>query len=266
MGRIAGGLNVASGSWHALRREPKLLCYPAVALGGQVAAIAVYSGLVFALGPDQERSTGEIVALYLYLVASTALSAWAAVGISVVIQDRINGGTAPWTIGFAEANKRLPRILQWSLLAASVGLALRLLQDRLGWVGKLVVGGLGVAWSLATVMVIPVIAFEDAGPFTAVNRSKSLFRARWGEEIAGGFANGVRILGVWLVAIVIGAIAFMINPWLGFIVAVVLLGAVVTIEEALSSVFQTCLYHYARTGEQPRFFTPDEIGCYAKTC
>ena len=83
--------------------------------------------------------------------------------------------------GFSAANGRLGLIAAWSLLACTVGLALRLL------------GGApaarrpyrrvrcsALAWSLATLFAIPILAYEGLGPFATVERSTQIFKRRWG--------------------------------------------------------------------------------------
>jgi len=44
-----------------------------------------------------------------------------------------------------------------ALLSATVGLILRIIEDRSKWVGRIVAGLLGMAWTVASFMVVPVI-------------------------------------------------------------------------------------------------------------
>ena len=260
-GRVSRGVNVASTSWHVLRSEPKLLVYPAIALGGQLAILGVFALAAFGSGASTEHITpGNALGVYLYFVASSAVSAWAAAGITIVVQERLNGGNAPWTIGFSGANKHLPALIGWAMLTSLVTLVLRVLEDKLGWLGRLLTIGGAVAWSVATLMVIPVIVLENENPVSAVSRSSKLFVARWGETVAGGFANGVRIFGAWLAAFLVVFVSFLINPMLGLVALVFCVVTILLITDALESVFTAALYSYARTGELPRFFTRSELG------
>ncbi len=64
----------------------------------------------------------------------------------------------------------------------------------MGWVGRLVVRLIGVAWTLASYFVVPVLAEEDLGPIEALRRSADLFRETWGEQVDGDllFGSGCR--------------------------------------------------------------------------
>jgi len=61
----------------------------------------------------------------------------------------------------------------------TVGLLLRALEERVGWVGQLVLKLVGVAWALATFLVVPVLVTRDVGPIEAVKASADLLRRTW---------------------------------------------------------------------------------------
>ena len=93
----------------------------------------------------------------------------------------------------------------WALVAATVGMILRTIEERMGLIGRIIMKIIGVAWALACYFVVPVLAFEDLTPFSAVKRSAKLFRDTWGERVAGGFSIGMVFLllalpgfGIWI--------------------------------------------------------------------
>ena len=98
---------------------------------------------------------------------------------------RLRGEPASVSAGFAMARAKLLNILGYALIAATVGLLLRMLQERLGFIGRLGIGLLGLAWTVATFLVVPVLASEDVGPVDAVKRSVALLRRTWGENLIG---------------------------------------------------------------------------------
>ena len=98
---------------------------------------------------------------------------------------RLEGGEPTLGDGFAAAFDRLPAIIGYAAIAATVGMVLRYISERTGFIGRLVLGGLGVAWSLATFLVAPVLVVEGVGPIQAITRSASLLRTTWGEQVAG---------------------------------------------------------------------------------
>src|SRR5258708_9519485 len=105
-----------------------------------------------------------------------------------VANSRLMGGTWTFRDGLELAWERKGTILQWALVAATVGVILRTLEERLGLIGRVIMKIIGFAWTLACYFVLPVLAFEDLTPIDAVKRSSKLFRDTWGEKVIGGFS------------------------------------------------------------------------------
>ena len=72
-----------------------------------------------------------------------------------------------------------------------VGTAIRMLEERLGLLGRILGFAGGLAWVVATYLVIPVLAFEDVGPIEAIKRSSSMFKNRFGTVARSGLRFGV---------------------------------------------------------------------------
>lgn len=75
---------------------------------------------------------------------------------------RMDGGNPTLRDGLAIAWSRAGRIFGYALIAATVGLLLQAIEERVGWVGQLVVKLIGVAWTLATFLVVPVLVVLSA--------------------------------------------------------------------------------------------------------
>ena len=50
--------------------------------------------------------------------------------------------------------------------------------------GRIVIGLVGLAWTLVTFLVIPVFVIENLGVRESLSRSASLFKGTWGENVA----------------------------------------------------------------------------------
>jgi hypothetical protein len=61
------------------------------------------------------------------------------------------------------ASRRLVPILLWAVVAATVGMALDAIHERVGFVGRIIATITGAAWSLATFFVVPVLVLEMTG-------------------------------------------------------------------------------------------------------
>ena len=72
----------------------------------------------------------------------------------------------------ARAESRTGWGRHYACIAGTVGLFLRALEERVRWLGRIVVGLIGLAWTLATFLVVPVLVARDLGPIGAVKRAR----------------------------------------------------------------------------------------------
>src|SRR5690606_8567277 len=85
---------------------------------------------------------------------------------------------------------RIGTILGYAALAATVGMLLRAVSERVGFVGRIIAGLVGVGWTLATYLAVPVLVARDVGPIDAVKESAGLFRSTWGEQVVASVGMG----------------------------------------------------------------------------
>lgn len=180
---------------------------------------------------------------------------------------RLEGGDPTLADGLRIARSKIGVILGYAAIAATVGLILKALEERAGAIGRIVVGLVGVAWTLATFLVVPVLVARDVGPLDAVKESVDLLKRTWGENIAGnvgiGLAFGLLTFAVVLavVALVVGA-AVVGGAQLAIVVGV--LGAlaiafVAVLQAALSGIYSAALYRYAVDGQAPAGFGTGQL-------
>jgi hypothetical protein len=159
--------------------------------------------------------------------------------------------------GLALARQKLPQIFGYALIAATVGLMLRMIQERLGLIGRLVVGFIGLAWTVATFLVVPILASQDTGPIDAVKRSVELLKRSWGENLIGNGGIGIvfgvaMVLAVLLGAVLIGA-AFVLQSIVAIVLAVIVVVLGLTllglIQASLQGIYSAALYRYAEAGD-----------------
>ena len=204
------------------------------------------------------EATATIFALYL---ANYFVIIFFNVALVGVANSRLTGGNWKFDQGLQLAWQRKWVILQWAFIAATVGMVLRALSERAGFIGRIVVGMIGVAWNLACYFVVPVLAFEDLSPGGALYRSAELFKSTWGEKVVGGFSLGLIFFLLMLpgFAIWIGSIQF----WgaTGMLVAGVFMGVYILLLSVMSSavqgIFNAALYRYACDQQVPPGFSKD---------
>jgi uncharacterized membrane protein len=160
------------------------------------------------------------------------------------------------------ALSRIGVILGYAVISATVGVLLHALAERLGVIGRLIEGALGLAWAAATFLVVPILAAEGIGPVRAIERSTALLRKTWGENLMGNAGISVVMSAISGAAAFVGigggTLLFRSGyPVLGaamFGAAVVTLLLVVLIAATLSGIYAAAVYIYAVDGQPPAGF------------
>ena len=245
-----------------LRSDKELLIFPALSAICSLIVIASFMVPIFSAGMFEHTHDREgrillgIVTFAFYLVQYFVIIFFnsALVGAATI---RLRGGDPTVGDGFRIAMSKLTTILGYAVISATVGLALRVLQDKLGWLGKIVVGMIGAAWTVATFMVVPVLVNQDVGPVEAIKRSVELLKKTWGENLIGnsgiGFVFFLIILAVLAPLGVLGFFAVSAKSSAAIItvvaVGVVALMLVGLVQAALQGIYAAALYRYAEDGE-----------------
>lgn len=179
---------------------------------------------------------------------------------------RLRGGDPTVADGLRIAGSKWVTILGYAVISATVGMILRALQERAGFIGRWVVGLIGLAWTAATFLAVPVLVNRDVGPLEAVKQSASLLKRTWGENIAGNVGIGLTFALLMFVTILAGGglVALIGNLQLGSglvlgvialaVFAVVLL---VLLQAALQGIYAAAVYRYAEEGAVSGGFDQD---------
>jgi hypothetical protein len=197
----ATGKAILRASLQLFRQDRQMIWLPVMATVTALIAFGVVTGpLVLVLG---HTGYALIFALACGSVVATAATVIFNVALVFAATDRIEGRTPTIGSSMAQAWERRGVIFEWALLSAVVGAAIRLLEERLGFVGRILGFAGGLAWIVATYLVIPVLAFENLGPIDAVKRSSSILKARFGTVTRSGLRFGAIFAGLSIAALVV---------------------------------------------------------------
>lgn len=100
------------------------------------------------------------------------------------------------------------RIIKWALLATTVGALIRAIERRFGAVGNIIGFLSGLAWAIATFLVVPVVVAEDIGPVAAAKRSGQLIKQTWGTSLRTTLRFGVIQAVIAIPAMIVLGIGF----------------------------------------------------------
>jgi hypothetical protein len=244
------GKAILQASLHLFRQDRQMIWLPVMATVTAVIAFGAVAGpLVLVLG---YTGYALVLAMACGSVVATAATVIFNVALVFAATDRIEGRTPTIASSMTQAWARRGVIFQWALLSAVVGTAIRLLEERLGLVGRLLGLAGGLAWVVATYLVIPVLAFENLGPIDAVKRSSSILKARFGTVARSGLRFGAIFLGFTIAAmLVLGAGVALIagrDYLIGVPVAIAGFAALIGIgmyAQAAGMYMRTILYRFA---------------------
>lgn len=211
---------------------------------------------------EAERKNAEHVwlVLFLFYVANYTVIVYFNVAFVHVALDRLVGGRANLDEGLKIAWRRKYAILQWAILASTVGILLKMVRDR-STLGRWTARIFGYFWKLATYFVMPLLALENASPGEALYRSARLLKETWGEIVIAGFSFPLLFVVLASPGIAVFFLAGFLGQSIGFVVVVVLaywifLAVVVS---ATEQVFTATLYLYATEARVPQGFSKIDL-------
>lgn len=145
--------------------------------------------------------------------------------------------------GIQFSMSRIGTILSWALFAATVGLVLKMIQDNLGWIGKMIISLIGFAWTVATFFSVPVLAYENVTPWDAVKRSAEIMKEKWGESLGATFSLGLIQFAAILLVIISAGLIGSVNQYVGMAIGILGVISIVIIFNALNSIFVSAVYN-----------------------
>lgn len=263
--RMQRSWTLVKASAAVLMKNQSLLVFPLIS---GVAVLAVMATFVLPLGGlatlheisgenGQAVSAANYAGLFLFYLSQYFVIFFFNTALVGAAMQHMDGGTPTVGAGLRLAASKLYPILGYAFLAATVGMLLRALQERVGFIGQIVLGLIGMGWTLATYLVVPVLAARDVGPFEAITESAKLFKTTWGENVIGqaglGLAFSLIYVGVAIcggVLVLMAAAAHSV-PLIVMTVIVVIGALAITalVQAALTGVYAAALYRYA-TGTQ----------------
>ena len=268
MERISRGWALTKQSWGVLKSDRSLVIFPMLsAIFAEIAVAVIWLPTASMSGVLAGEAINEHDPVYYIAAAATAyVSTFIAVFFNVALAAcavrSLRGEDTTVGEGIRAAMRRLGPILGWTLVAATIGLVLRLLQDRIPLAAKIAVWIAGAAWAVATFFVIPVLALERSGPWQSIKRSVAVVKARWGEGATGTVAiSAVTVLVVVIVMVGGAACAIVLFAaglqQLAIAVIAIAVAAVIVVSivsSALTEIFRVAVYQYAVTGATPGAF------------
>jgi hypothetical protein len=281
------GARIIACALTVLKKNPTIALFPAATM---IAGFVFFWVFATAFGPALDGSQPWIFQVasfadvhanpdHLFAIASCYLvtmlvATFLNVAFYHEMMEAFAGGRPSVSRGICFAMSRIVPILTWTLFVGSVGLLLRALSERLGWLGKIVVGVTGFAWSVSAVFAIPVLVRDGTmDPVQLLRHSASLVRGTWGELVYGLvrlwlLPTAIMVLFLLTLFLLIPAVTIPAalhsgdTPWwanLGFGVIIAVGALTALVVQMFRDVFHCALYIYATEGVIPAPFSRADL-------
>ena len=267
--RLSSGWALAMESMRVVSRNKKLVIFPIISSIALVLVLGTFAGGLHASGvldtfleedsaamessavssTTESSRSNEVLGyslLFIFYFLAYAVIVFFNMALIHCANHAFNGAEFTLGTGIAFSFSRIGAVISWALVSATVGLALRIIEDKNKNVAAFVAGILGMLWSLLTFFVVPVIAYEGLGPIAAIKRSGELFKNTWGERVGAHFAFGwIGFLAMLLIALPMGFVIGLLNPLAGFIAGILCVIVITLMTTTAEAVFKAAVYQYA---------------------
>jgi hypothetical protein len=152
MGKIGRSWQLMKTSLGILRKDKEIMIFPVLSFFAcAVILVSFLAGFFFLVLPSMESSwwLWVVLMILIYFVLffvviffNTAIIACANI--------RLNGGDPTVSDGLRIASQNIGRILLWAIISATIGMILQVIRERAGWVGRIIAGIMGLAWTYIT--------------------------------------------------------------------------------------------------------------------
>jgi len=180
------GKQILTASRELLKQDKEIAALPVLSVIAGLIAASIVGGISMIALSATPAPAGAVsaIAAFLFLYSATATSVFFQTAVVAGAIARINGEDPTVKTCLAAAKTRLPQILAWSLLSATVGFIINQIAERLPAIGQIIVRVVfGSAWAIITFFAVPVIAAEGTGPKEAFARSKDIISTKWGTAL-----------------------------------------------------------------------------------
>jgi hypothetical protein len=194
--RIKNSWELIKASVAVLWADKELIVFPIVSAIGVLVVTVSFMFPMFLAGLFDSLLLGQfqvlgIGAAFIFYLVQYFVIIFANAALIGAVMIRLGGGDPTVGDGYRIAMEHIGSIVGYALISATVGVVLRLISQRKNIIWRIAASIFGLAWNLASFLVVPVIVDEGIGPIEAIKKSTNLLKETWGEQIVGKFSIGL---------------------------------------------------------------------------
>jgi hypothetical protein len=266
---IGRGWKMSKLSMSVVKKDPELIIYMFICgflslLTMIGMSIPQYLEQAWAVDAEGQMTGPYMGFLFVgYMTISIVVTFWNS-AIVANSHIRLTGGDPNFMDGVSAAMKKIHIIILWGVIAGTVGLLLKILnqaaREQKGGaaVFAMILSAIGAAvWWMMTFFMIPHMILENKSLGDSLKSSKSMFFKSWGENITSGLGIGL-IGGFFVVVIAIITFGMMValGPlwFIGLGIGAIGIATAIAWTNAAEQVAVTALYLYSKNGEMPEIY------------
>lgn len=150
MSKTATTLELMKSSWHVLMRDKPLLLFPVISGIACILVLLTFVAPAIGLLPGGLRGSLqgsadflEYVLLFCYYLCNFFVILYFNAALVAFVDARLRGGEPTLRGSLREAAECLPQIAAWAIVSSTVGLVLKVLESRTGFLGRIVIAIVG---------------------------------------------------------------------------------------------------------------------------
>jgi hypothetical protein len=246
--RLSNGWTIAMNSMKVLKENKQLIIFPILSGVSIILILGSFGTAVLAsAGWDVHEigtisTAGNYALIFAFYIVNYFIVVFFNTALVHCSSLYFKGEEVTVNKGLQFSMSRIGAIFSWTVFAGTVGAILKIIQENVGSLGKIITSIVGIVWGIATFFVVPIIANENLGPIDAFKRSSQLMKEKWGQSVGAGFSFGLIQLGFILVALIPVAIIASINIVAGIVVGILALSIIFSIFSAARTIFVTAIY------------------------
>ncbi len=267
---ITRSLEITKLSFSVIKKDKELLLFPLLAGIFSIIFIltmlfpSIIASFMKGAGPES-YGIMEYLLIFITYLGLAFIATFFNVCVVYTTKIRFEGGNASFWESINFARSKISLIFAWSVIAATVGLILGLIDsmaERAGQSGRMVLNILtsilGMMWSIIIIFVVPAMVYHNLRPIDAIKKSVETLKRTWGESLIRYFGLGLIQFLFFLLGIIVMLILLFVLGGIGPIgiiitiaIAVLYFLGVILVFNVANTVFNTALYVYAHTGKVP---------------
>ncbi len=264
--RLKNGWRLAKATRKLVFKDRSLLKFPIIAFVVSIIEMIAIFIPIFFISLSSSSAVSEvliIISLLAFYILVTFTSTYIIMAMFISFRSFLSGKKISFGSAFSQVKPYWKLILEWSAFLSVIIMVLRIIESRLGSLGRILNLISSMAISLATLFVVPVILDNKLTPIAAMKRSTKFIIDHFGATFGGLVYTDLYSLAIVFggLALLIGGLA-LISISLVFGAVVALAGFIIMIGGGmllylLSNIFRLILYDFANYNKVPPGFSAD---------